>query len=56
MIQKDIQIKRKDKFIMYKCKQCDSITPMDYFFIDGETCLDCVTEEQESESQYEIND
>jgi len=31
---------------MYKCKECDSITTNDYFAKDGETCLDCITEEQ----------
>ena len=31
---------------MYKCKDCEAETPMDYFSADGETCLDCITEEQ----------
>ena len=31
---------------MYKCKDCNAETSMDYFSSDGETCLDCITEEQ----------
>tara|TARA_R100001082_G_C4224506_1_gene100592 strand:+ start:121 stop:276 length:156 start_codon:yes stop_codon:yes gene_type:complete len=31
---------------MYKCKECNSITTLDYFSPDGVTCLDCTTEEQ----------
>ena len=31
---------------MYKCKDCETITTLDYFAQDGETCLDCLSEEQ----------
>ena len=31
---------------MFNCKDCKAETPMDYFAPDGETCLDCITEEQ----------
>ena len=31
---------------MFNCKDCKAETPMDYFAPDGETCLDCMTEEQ----------
>ncbi len=32
---------------MYKCKECDSITTLDYFAKDGETCLDCADYDME---------
>ena len=31
---------------MTKCKDCKTETTLDYFSPDGETCLDCITEEQ----------
>jgi hypothetical protein len=32
--------------IVYTCKDCKTNTTLDYFSPDGETCLDCMTEEQ----------
>ena len=32
---------------MYKCDKCEQLVKYDYFAVDGLTCMDCVTEEQE---------
>jgi len=38
--------KTERKNVMTKCKDCKTNTTLDYFAPDGETCLDCITEEQ----------